>query len=76
MRRTGKAPRWASKTMKKSPASLGGKVRTNALPAAELRERRYTRQRADFRAAMAYLARWLAFAGSVFSHLMRAVPPS
>jgi hypothetical protein len=47
--------------MKKPPASLGGKVRTNALPAAELRERRYTRQRADFRAAMSYLARWIAF---------------
>jgi hypothetical protein len=47
--------------MKKPPASLGGKVRTNALPAAELRERRNTRQRADFRAAMSYLARWIAF---------------
>lgn len=61
MRRTGKAPRWASKTMKNPPARLGGTTRTNALPAAELRERRYARQRADFKAAMAYLARWLAF---------------
>jgi hypothetical protein len=61
MKRSGKAPRWASQKMKKPPASLGGKVRTNALPAAELRERRYTRQRADFRAAMSYLARWIAF---------------
>jgi hypothetical protein len=61
MRRIGKAPRWASKTMKKPPARLGGEVRTNALPRAELRERRYARNKADFRAAMAYLARWLAF---------------
>jgi len=61
MRRTGKAPRWASKISKKPPASLGGKVRSNALTSVELRERRYTRQRADFKAAMAYLARWLAF---------------
>ena len=61
MRRTGKAPRWASKTMKKPPARLGGETRTNALPRAELRERRYARNRADFKAAMAYLARWLAF---------------
>jgi len=61
MRRTGKAPRWASKTMKKPPARLGGDTRTNALPRAELRERRYARNKADFRAAMGYLARWLAF---------------
>jgi len=61
MRRTGKAPRWASKTMKKPPTRLGGETRTNALPRAELRERRYARNKADFKAAMAYLARWLAF---------------
>jgi len=61
MTRTGKAPRWASKTMRNPPARLGGETRTNALPRAELRERRYARNRADFKAAMAYLARWLAF---------------
>ena len=61
MRLKGKAPRWASKTMKKPPARLGGDTRTNALPRAELRERRYARNKADFRAAMGYLARWLAF---------------
>jgi len=61
MRLKGKAPRWASKTMKKSPARLGGETKTNALPRAELRERRYARNKEDFRAAMAYLARWIAF---------------
>jgi hypothetical protein len=61
MRLKGKAPRWASKTMKKPPARLGGDARTNALPRDELRRRRLERQKADFRAAMAYLARWLAF---------------
>lgn len=61
MRRTGKAPRWASKVSKNPPAKLGGTPRSNALTSVELRERRYTRQRADFKAAMAYLARWLAF---------------
>jgi hypothetical protein len=47
--------------MKNPPARLGGEVRTNALPRAELRERRYARNKADFRAAMSYLARWIAF---------------
>ena len=61
MRLKGKAPRWASKTMKNPPARLGGEARTNALPREELRRRRLDRQKADFKAAMTYLARWLAF---------------